>query len=106
MIPLSGDGFAVTLVALDRPMDDEYLALNGNVPLTRCSNKFKPLLETRSARPFACPQGINPRWFLKVQRKVASRRWRRSGKLLMILSRKPDRAFPRLKTAGIGDRAS
>lgn len=51
-----------------------------NNPLPRCSNKFKPLLETRSARPFACPQDVNPRWFLKTQRKVASRRWRRSGR--------------------------
>lgn len=51
-----------------------------NSPLTRSSNKFKPLLETRHAKPFACPQDINPRLFLKIQRKVASRRWRRSGR--------------------------
>ncbi|MGL4622370.1 MAG: hypothetical protein ACRCZS_25475 [Chroococcidiopsis sp.] len=52
-----------------------------NNPLTQCSNKYKPLLETRAANPnIACPWDVNPRVFLKVQRKVASRRWRRAGR--------------------------
>jgi hypothetical protein len=78
MIMLSGEGFAVTLAALDLPMDDEYLALNGNIPLTQCSNKFKPILETRNLRSIGGSYyDRNPRSFESDQIRVATKRWRK-----------------------------
>lgn len=84
MIPLSGDGWSVTLsgnpVLSAAELDLLYWESGGH-HLSNCSNKFNPIMESKQQR-----SGIgsywdrNPRRWESRQIKVANRRWRRSGK--------------------------